>query len=96
MEDCPRSADDGAGAKEVFKRVDELTWAMEAAQEAGVGAVRAAGKFGDLGALAASLGGDSVVGFSGATAQPRRTVRTNDVVHERAVDTARRGTRNRI
>ena len=62
MEECPRAAGYGAGAKEMLERVDELAGTRKAAQEAGVGAVGAAGQDGDLGALAVSLGGDSVVG----------------------------------
>ena len=62
MENCARTAGYGAGAKEVLERIDELAGAREAAKEAGVGAVRAAGQNGDLGALTASLGGDGVMG----------------------------------
>ena len=62
MEKCARTAGYGAGAKEVLERINEFTRAREATKEAGVVAVRAAGRDGDLGALAASLGGDGVMG----------------------------------
>ena len=63
MEKCTRTAGYGAEAKEVLERIDELVGNRKVAQEAGVnGTVGAAGQNGDLGALAASLGGNGVVG----------------------------------